>query len=445
VSARRPPTREAARRRAARRRQVRRRRLGALLVLVGVVLAAVLGIGALIGGGSSGSATRSASTQAARATAAAATTPPPDGALGQARVRRACTLLTREEIGREMGRPVGAPTAVWPYCQWLVGDDAFVALTVEPFPSVADLRERSLVARDLAGIGQASFLNLDGAITFGDGTGTYHLQWQKAGEFSPTRQEQLTALAHDVLDRAAETTEGTVPATTTVPTPTPHDGARPTRKRPLRVYFGGDSLAGGPAWAFSERALATRVIRPITEFQVSTGLVRTDFFNWPRHIKGVMAGRRPEVVIVMVGANDRQDIVLRGVHHGPGDAVWTREYRRRVGEVMRTATAGGARLIWVGMPAMRDPGFSEDMSRLDEIYASEARRHRGVAYVDAAAALGGAGGAYSDTATDASGRTVSARAGDGVHLTADGSRLLAAAIMRELARVVRLPRSATAP
>jgi hypothetical protein len=68
-----------------------------------------------------------------------------------------------------------------------------------------------------------------------------------------------------------------------------------------------------------------------------------------------------------------------------------------------------------------------------------------VAYVDAAAALGGAGGAYSDTATDASGRTVSARAGDGVHLTADGSRLLAAAIMRELARVVRLPRSATAP
>src|SRR5690242_18268747 len=192
------------------------------------MLAVVLGARALLGGGSSGSATPSASTTAA--TTAAATTPPPDGALGQAGVRRACTLLTREEIGGEMGRPVGAPTAVWPYCQWLVGDDAFVALTVEPFPSVADLRARSLVARDLAGIGQASFLNLDGAITFGDGTGTYHLQWQKAGEFSPTREEQLTALAHDVLARAAETTEGTVPATTTVPTPTPHDGARPTRR-----------------------------------------------------------------------------------------------------------------------------------------------------------------------------------------------------------------------
>jgi hypothetical protein len=135
------------------------------------------------------------------------------------------------------------------------------------------------------------------------------------------------------------------------------------------------------------------------------------------------------VVVFMVGANDRQDLVLHGVERGPDDPAWRREYRRRVATVMRTVAAQGRRLVWVGMPPMRDPGLSSAMAALDRIFAAEASRHPGVTYIDPAAVLGGPGGAYADSLPDPSGRPEAVRAGDGVHLSVAGSRRLAARIM----------------
>ena len=57
-----------------------------------------------------------------------------DGSLGNRATRLACTLLSRAEIAKEFGGPVGEPTPTYPYCQWLVGKNSFVALDVEPVP-----------------------------------------------------------------------------------------------------------------------------------------------------------------------------------------------------------------------------------------------------------------------------------------------------------------------
>ena len=76
----------------------------------------------------------------------------------------------------------------------------------------------------------------------------------------------------------------------------------PTAAAPLRLWVGGDSLAAGPSWAVFVDAAATGVIKPQAEYQVGTGLVRNEFWDWPKHMDAVVRARDPQVSIFMVGA-----------------------------------------------------------------------------------------------------------------------------------------------
>ena len=39
----------------------------------------------------------------------------------------------------------------------------------------------------------------------------------------------------------------------------------------------------------------------------STGLTRPDYFNWPAELQSDLAKYNPQVVVIMIGANDPQD------------------------------------------------------------------------------------------------------------------------------------------
>jgi uncharacterized protein len=217
----------------------------------------------------------------------------------------------------------------------------------------------------------------------------------------------------------------------------------PTADAPLRLWVGGDSLAAGPSWAVFVNAKATGVIKPLAEYQVGTGLVRNEFWDWPKHVDAVVRARNPQVSVFMVGANDDQGIDVNGTALHPPDQAWVDEYARRVDAVMATLTAHGRRLIWIGMPPMRDPQYSQSMGLLDLIFASEARKHRRVTYVDTWTMFSapGAPGTYAQYITDESGQPTNMRLDDGIHLNVEGSQYLARAVMTQLAKVVILPPS----
>jgi len=240
------------------------------------------------------------------------------------------------------------------------------------------------------------------------------------------------------------------PSTTTAPrpnTPTATTTTRvatkrstPTAGAPLRLWVGGDSLAAGPSWAVFEAARATGVVKPLAEYQVGTGLVRAEFWDWPKHMDAVVRARDPQVSVFMVGANDDQPIEVDGTSYSPPDPHWVRAYRRRVDAVMTTLTAGGRHLLWIGMPPMRDAVYSQSMGILDQIMLQETTKFRRVVYVDAWAMFSapGAPGTYAQDVPDESGRLVDMRLDDGIHLNADGSQRLARAVMAALGKIVKL-------
>ncbi len=219
---------------------------------------------------------------------------------------------------------------------------------------------------------------------------------------------------------------------TTTPSTLPPNPKLPTAANPLRVLVVGDSIGldmGGPLQA---DLAGTGVVNAALDARESTGLTRPDYFNWPAELTSDLKLAQPQVVVVMIGANDAQDFL------GPPDVPysspqWNAEYAQRVAQFMQIAQSGGAMVVWVGMPPMRDAGLSAQMDDLNAVAEHQASVARPpVTFVGSQKVLGTPQGGYTAFVTNAAGQIVNVRAPDGTHLTAGGGQVVAQQVINEL-------------
>ena len=239
------------------------------------------------------------------------------------------------------------------------------------------------------------------------------------------------------------------PATTPIPAPIgvdpdaqavppPYDPYAPAQRTfsvtdPLRVWVIGDSVTEqlGPALSrlAAEPALPMDVQH---DFRYSSGLARPDFFDWGARAVELIAETDPDAFVVMVGANDGQDIRdPDGRFRHIGEPEWEAIYRQRVGELMDLLAAEGRSVVWVGQPIMRTAAFDERIAYLDSLYDAEAATRPNVTFVDSRPLFATPDGRYADYLADA-GQLVQMRQGDGIHLTRAGGERLAGAVLDAL-------------
>lgn len=211
--------------------------------------------------------------------------------------------------------------------------------------------------------------------------------------------------------------------------PTEAQVRRATRRDPLDVWVGGDSLTSEFGPALADRLAQTRRAGAEVEFRFSSGLARPDFFNWPARLQEIVAEDDPDVFVVMFGANDGQNIAARGNVLPFASQEWQREYGRRVSAVMDILSGDGRRLYWVGQPIARSGDFDAKMRVLNGIYAAQAEGREDVTYVDTRPLFAGPGGTYAAYLEDDSGQSVLMRQQDGVHLTRAGGERLASVVL----------------
>jgi uncharacterized protein len=219
-----------------------------------------------------------------------------------------------------------------------------------------------------------------------------------------------------------------VPTTTT----TLPNGKHPTSADPLRVLIVGDSLGIDMGGQLQYDLAGTGVVNAALDARESTGLTRPDYFNWPAELASDLKTASPQVVVVMIGANDAQDFL------GPPDVPytspqWNPMYSQRVSSFMQEAESGGAQVIWVGMPPMENPALSAQMADLDNIDQTEAAAQTPpVVYISTDKSLGTAQGGYTAFITNAAGQVVNVRTPDGTHLTPGGGQVVAQQVINEL-------------
>ena len=77
------------------------------------------------------------------------------------------------------------------------------------------------------------------------------------------------------------------------------------------VLVVGDFLAGGLAEGLSTAFAENPHVRVVDRTNGSSGLARDDFYDWPARIGELIDAEKPAAVVVMLGANDRQQMQRR--------------------------------------------------------------------------------------------------------------------------------------
>ncbi len=201
---------------------------------------------------------------------------------------------------------------------------------------------------------------------------------------------------------------------------------RPTRKRPLHIYFGGDSLAGMPGIMLGQLTAKNGLAKVKTDYVESSRLTYGEPVDWPAHLKQQMSARHYEVGVFMIGANDSGMPMIAG-----GQSVmypkkkWLDEYERRAKQIAAIMLRGGVRRVyWVGMPIMPSGSESKKMRDLNRLFEDVAASSPDVVYVDS----------YDLLSTKSGDLNASLRSGDGVHYTNEGAMVVAKAVWQAIKR-----------
>lgn len=202
------------------------------------------------------------------------------------------------------------------------------------------------------------------------------------------------------------------------------------------VLLLGDSMMKLPSLAIERELAKTQPsVKAISFATIGTGLARLDAFDWLGKIDELCAQEHPKMAVVALGANDRQPMQLpSGGIVALGSPEWKTEYTHRIGEAMDRLIAGGCeQVVWLLLPPMRDTIVSEHAQQVNEILKEAAASRPGVRVYDFSSLVADRRtGGYTEHLMDPkTAAAIRVRDPDGIHLTPDGARRLATALIKE--------------
>ncbi len=205
----------------------------------------------------------------------------------------------------------------------------------------------------------------------------------------------------------------------------------------------GDFLGSGLAEGLTTALTQNPDIRIVDRTSGSSGFVREDFLNWPEKVGELIASERPAAIVVMIGANDRQQMLVDGARETVRSENWNREYAARAGELAKAIAAGKVPFLWVGMPSFKSPKTMLDMLAFNDIYR-EAAASAGGEFVDIWDGFVDQNGAYMPSGPDINGQPARLRAADGINLARPGKRKIAFYAEKPLYKLLNLDPAAPA-
>ncbi len=202
------------------------------------------------------------------------------------------------------------------------------------------------------------------------------------------------------------------------------------------IALAGDSMmAVGLSSTLLREGPQYKDIAFIRAFKSGTGLARPEVFNWQQEYPAMLQQRRPDFVIVAIGANDGQGFVESGVTYQFGTPGWQDVYQRRVKAYIDMLTANGATVIWLELPPMKSPVYDARIALVNRIALTVVKSEPHAIWFSTAGIIGDANGRFRDIGS-VNGKAVKLRQGDGIHLSDDGGELLAAKLLPWLAAQV---------
>ncbi|MGD9543040.1 MAG: DUF459 domain-containing protein [Methylocystis sp.] len=194
--------------------------------------------------------------------------------------------------------------------------------------------------------------------------------------------------------------------------------------QPQKIAVVGDSLAKELGHGMQRLLREADDHTVVTFAKPATGLMRDDVYDWQAALKQFLAKTKLDLIVVMIGGNDRQSIFVDGHRLSRGSPAWRAEYERRVARFMDALTTANAKVYWIGLPAVRSAKMTQDYRELNQVFRKQAEKHK-FAYVSTWKDFVDEGGDYSSFGRSLNGVKRRLRKEDGMHFTLDGELLLA--------------------
>ena len=215
----------------------------------------------------------------------------------------------------------------------------------------------------------------------------------------------------------------------------PENTTAPQSQATYFVAVMGDALGVLLSNGLEEVLGDTPDIQIVKDAKSSSGLVRDDFYDWPKAVRDIAGGgQKIDVAVMMIGSNDRQQIRQGEESLDPMTPRWRDAYIARVDSVLQPFRERKIPVVWVGLPVMKSETFSADMARLNEIYKERAQQ-QGDVYVDLWETFSDEKGQYNAFGPDIDGEIVKIRSADGVHFTPAGAVSLGHFVAAEIKKL----------
>ena len=215
------------------------------------------------------------------------------------------------------------------------------------------------------------------------------------------------------------------------------------------VYVLGDSLAISAADGLTDDLQTKPNIGVIDRARDASGLVRDDYFDWPKAAHDLVAAKEPpkdakdskeakpgaalekpapkeriDFVIVMLGINDMQAMKDGATFVDPLSDRWKALYAQRIQAVVAPLRAAHVPVVWVGLPPMRTDKFNAQMIELNQMFKENVER-AGAKFIDIFDDFADQSGGFDAFGPNIEGQKVKLRGSDGIHLTPAGGKKLA--------------------
>jgi hypothetical protein len=196
----------------------------------------------------------------------------------------------------------------------------------------------------------------------------------------------------------------------------------------------GDSLGNDLGWGLNRELDSTSSLKLVQKDKSASGLVASWFYDWPVHLRTLLAQHHPNVVVVCFGGDDEQGLKVNGDVYEFDTPGWIKRYTALIRQIDTMITKSGSYVLWVGLPVMEPTTYREGVEELNSLYRSVALTVPGVTYLPSWDVLANPQGQYQNAASVNGVRTV-LRSTDGIHLSYVGENVMATYVAEELASI----------
>jgi hypothetical protein len=201
-----------------------------------------------------------------------------------------------------------------------------------------------------------------------------------------------------------------------------------------KILIIGDSLGNNLGYGMLGQLRNKPGLTTILKAKASTGLSNAWFYNWHTNLASFLTTYKPNLVVVLLGANDRQNFVVNGKIQTFGNLDWQKTYQSNVTKLASAATKAGAYVLWVGLPIMKPYNYAKGETLIDQLIANAVPKTPGAQYIGLRDLTSDADGKYRQSAI-INGKYQVFRAGGGIHFSSIGQEVIATYTINKINRL----------